>query len=501
MSEDRLPILVGAAQFTQKGVDPAEALEPLAMMEKTARDAAEDAGLGARLFAAVDTVGVVNIFSYDYGNSPRLLAERLGARPRSEVYTSVGGNSPLLLLNEVARRIAAGRIEVALLSGAEALASTARARKHGTTLGWTAPYAGEAPERLGYDLAGNSDHEIAHGLHAPIEVYPLFENALRARAGREPAAHQRRLGELYARFSAIAAENPYAWFPSARSAEEIATVRPDNRMIGYPYPKLMNAIMKIDQSASLIVTSVAAARRLGIAEERWVYVAGVGDAHDHWFVSDRVDYASSPAIRAAGAAALEMAGMTIDEASWIDLYSCFPSAVQIGRAALDIADDDPRPLTVTGGLAHAGGPASNYPMHSVATLVGKLRGDRTASAVATGLGWYLTKHSVTVLRGRRSEHAWNPRDTAEIQAEVDTLPGPPFTTTPGGAATIETFTVLHDRDGAPSRGIVFGRQSDGRRFLANTPADRATLESLMRGEAVGRSGRVEAGAKNRFDPA
>ncbi len=500
MTEDRTPILVGAAQLTQKDVDPVAALEPVAMMAETARRAAADAGATETLLERVDCVGVVNILGHDYGNAPRALAERAGASAKTELYTAIGGNSPQFLLNEVAARIADGRVGLALLSGAEALATASRARKAGITLDWTPTSDGPRPETLGEDKPGTNGHESTHGLQMPIQVYPLFENALRARAGRDPKSHLRTLGELYAGFSRIAAENPHAWFRSPRTAEEISTVTPSNRMIGFPYPKLMNAIMDVDQSASLILTSVANAKSLGIPQERWIYVLGTGDAHDHWYLSDRADFASSPAIRAAGAAAMEMAGVTIDRVRHIDLYSCFPSAVQIARDALGIPAADPRPLTVTGGLAYAGGPASNYPMHSIATLVARLRADRGAVGLATGLGWYVTKHSIGIYGTEPSGRPWRRREPADLQAQVDRGPKSAVEREPSGRGTIETYTVLHDRDGAPIRGIVVGRLADGRRFFANTPEHRDVLESLMAKEAIGREGTVTSGEVNRFSP-
>ncbi|MGH7806431.1 MAG: acetyl-CoA acetyltransferase, partial [Candidatus Binatia bacterium] len=283
MNEDRIPIIVGAAQLTQKDVDPAAALEPLAMMAETSRLAAADAGATEALLARADCVGVVNILGHDYGNAPRALAERVGASPTTELYTAIGGNSPQFLVNEVAARIADGRVGLALLSGAEALATAARARRGRIDLAWTPASDGPRPETIGADKPGTNAHESTHGLQMPIQVYPLFENALRARTGRSPETHLGALGELYAGFSRIAADNPYAWFRSPRTAEEISMVTPSNRMIGFPYPKLMNAIMDVDQAASLVMTSVATARALGIPEDSWVYLLGAADAHDHWY--------------------------------------------------------------------------------------------------------------------------------------------------------------------------------------------------------------------------
>jgi acetyl-CoA C-acetyltransferase len=356
-SDDRTPILVGAGQLTQRDVAPAEALEPLAMMEVVARRAADDAGAGAALLARVDSLAVVNVFCWPYANPPRLLAERLGIHPDEKLYTTVGGSTPQWLVNETAARIASGRVRVALLTGAEAVRTVMQARKARLRLRWSGGGDGP-PSMVGDARDGTSEHEVAQGFMLPTQIYPLFENALRARAGRDLDRHRGMLGELCSRLSAVAAANPYAWFREARTADEIATVTPSNRMVAFPYPKLMNAIIEVDQAAGVLMTSVAEARALGIPRERWVHLWGTGQAHDRWFVSDRVDYVSSPAIREAGRQALDAAGIAIDRVDHLDLYSCFPAAVQIGRDMLGIAADDPRPLTVTGGLPYFGGGAT-----------------------------------------------------------------------------------------------------------------------------------------------
>jgi len=380
VSDDRTPVVVGVGQYTQRDVDPAEALEPVAMMAAAAARAAEDAGAGERLLRAADRVAVVNLFSTPYGNAPRLLAERVGARPAEELYTTIGGNTPQWLVNVMAARIAAGEVDVVLIAGAEAMRTVARARRAKVRLAWG---GGEGePTVMGGAREGVSEHEITHGLALPTAVYPLFENAIRARRGWTLAEHRRRLGALCARFAAVAADNPYAWFRERRSPEEIATVTAENRLIGFPYPKLMNAIIDVDQAAAVILTSAGRARALGIPESRWVYVRGGADAHDHWLVSERVDYASSPAIRAAGAAALSAAGLALGDVGLFDLYSCFPCAVQIGRDMLGIPDDDPRPLTVTGGLPYFGGPGNDYTTHGIASMCDRLRaGDATVGVV------------------------------------------------------------------------------------------------------------------------
>src|SRR5262249_7599984 len=297
------------------------------------------------------------------------------------------------------------------------------------------------------------------------------------------------------------AGHPHAWFPQLRSAGEITDASPDNRPIAFPYTKRMSAIMDVDQGAAVLLTSVGMARRLGIPTERWVYLLGCGDAHDHWLVSGRVGYDRSPAIRAAGRAALTMAGVDIAAVEHLDLYSCLPSAVQIGRDALGIPVDDPRPLTVTGGLPYFGGPGNNYSLHAIATMLDRVRMAPGSVGLVTALGWFITKHAVGVYSTTPPPGRWTVPDPAGPQPAVDAEPGPPLATDPSGPGTIETYTVLYFRDGTPIQALVVGRLDDGRRFLAQTPDDRALFEAMTAREAIGWPGRVSVrDGVGRFDP-
>ena len=494
MLDERTPILVGAGQLTQRDVDPAAAKEPLAMMEHVARCAAADAGLTDRVLAQLDHIAVVNILAWSSANAPGHLAHRLGAHPRQLIYTAVGGNTPQWLVNETAARIAAGQTRFALLAGAEGMYTLARARRARVSLQWTSgePSGQIEPTVIGSDRPGTNDYEMAHGLTVPTTIYPLFENALRAHYGLSLEQHRRRLAELCHSFSRVAATNPYAWFREERSADEIATVSVQNRMIGFPYPKYMNSILDVDQSAAVLMTSVAAAREMGIHPSKWVYLWGCGDAHDIWYVSERTDWHSSPAIRAAGQRALQQAGLSIADIASFDLYSCFPSAVQIARDMLGIPGDDPRPLTVTGGLPYHGGPGNNYVMHSVATMIEKLRQQPGTKGLVTGLGWYITKHSVGIYGSDAPPKPFSRHDPALDQASIEAMPRTPLVHAANGRGAVETYTVLHDRDGAPMRGLIVGRMDDGSRFLANTSADREVLEGLEREEAIGKVGSVSS---------
>jgi acetyl-CoA C-acetyltransferase len=327
-------------------------------------------------------------------------------------------------------------------------------------------------------------------MRAAITMYPLIENAIRGARGRSVATHMRAMGNLFAGFAAVAAKNPLATRRQGYAAERLATVDADNRWVGFPYPRLMNASPFNDQAAAFVMTSVGTARELGIPPARWVFLHGCADAHDHWFVSERRELATSAAIRRGSREALDMAGRTIDEMRHLDLYSCFPSAVEIGCAELGLAEDDPRGLTVTGGLPYFGGPGNNYVTHSICEMMRRLRADPGAFGLVTANGNYVTKHAFGVYSTTPHQGSWRRQSPRVLQAELDALPKAPFTETPSGRARIETYTVMHGKSW-PEFAVVFGRLDEtGQRFIANTPADQATLVGLRDRDSLGRPGTV-----------
>jgi acetyl-CoA C-acetyltransferase len=514
---DHTPVLIGAGQFTYRGAAET-APTPLDLITTAAARAAADAGLDPKTLADIDALGVVG-FTIDapgglerlpfprLKNPPKSLARRLNARPRHSVYSHMGGNSPQQMINHLCERIARGENDLALAVGAEFLGSLMKRLRSGMLFpGDYGDEEVESPERIGDPRPGVTAQEAAHGLGFPVNTYPLFENALRARDGRDLDAHQRRLGALFAPFTQAAADNPEAWFPARRSAEELITVNDKNRMISFPYPKYLNAIMEVDQSAGVLIASVRKARELGVPEDRWVYLHGCADASDLWYPLERQNFHSSPAIRLSGQRAFEMAGIGLEDLDFIDLYSCFPVAVEVAAEELGIALDDPRGLTVTGGLPYAGGPGNNYAMHSIAVTMDRLRAVRADAKPSWGLvtanGWFLTKQSVGLYSTKPFKGDWTREDPAVIQREIDALAHPRIVERPQGRATIETYTVCHARDGY-RMGIVVGRDQNDGRFVANTPADEGVLRDLEGREGVGRCGTVstdEDGRLNRFVP-
>ena len=190
--------------------------------------------------------------------------------------------------------------------------------------------------------------------------------------------------------------HPNAWSRTAYSAEEIRTVSPDNRMVCFPYPKRMCANIDVDQAAALLLCSFESGARRRRSRRPHGLRARGAEAHDHYFFTERDTLTDSPGIEVAVGDAVNAAGITLDDVSHFDLYSCFPAAVEVATRSLDIADDDPRPLTVTGGLGFAGGPVNNYPAHAIARMVEVLRADPSGYGCTTALGWYISKHATGI---------------------------------------------------------------------------------------------------------
>jgi acetyl-CoA C-acetyltransferase len=323
-------------------------------------------------------------------------------------------------------------------------------------------------------------------LLAPVHVYPLFENVLAARAGRDAGSHRVALGRLMAPFTRVAATHPWAWFPEVRTAAEIATPTPDNRIVCEPYTKRMTAFLGSDQSAALVVCSLAEARRAGV-EDRAVFVWSGAEAVDVRSVTARPDPGRSPAIAAAGEALFAggsgAAGrpLGIDDVDLLDLYSCFPSAVQMACEALGLATDDARGLTVTGGLPYFGGPGNNYTTHGIATLCDALRqgdGSDTRIGLATGLGWFVTKHALGLYATRPPPGGFHRGDTATAQTAIDSSAVEVATRLDSPeTATVVAATVWRDNDGVAAGAPVVARLADGRR-MALAPADDEVVAAM-----------------------
>ncbi|GAA1224137.1 hypothetical protein GCM10009676_02000 [Prauserella halophila] len=489
------PVLVGVGQAAER-IDDADyrRLSAVDLAAEAARSALADTGADARSVAeAVDVAAGIRQFEHSTpgafpplgssDNYPRSVAGRVGADPRRAILEVVGGQGPQHLVNELAATIAAGETGVALLFGSEAISTAQHLASAPDKPDFTEHVGGQLEDR-GRGLQGLMTQELlAAGLADPTGQYALFENARRGRLKSSREEYARAMGELFAPFTAVAARNPYAATPVERSAAELTTITESNRMIADPYPRYVVSRDKVNQGAAVLLMSVAAAQRLGVPREKWVFLHGQADLREHDLV-DRADLSAYPAAVAAVRHAVEVAGIGLDDVAAFDLYSCFPVAVFALCDGLGIAPDDPRGLTLTGGLPFFGGAGNNYSMHAIAEAVTLLRGRPGEYGLVGANGGMLSKYSVGVYS--TTPAPWRPDDSARLQAELDAAGKPGHTRYADGWATIETFTAVHGRSGSPT-GVVVGRlEADGTRFVAGTErGDDELLDLLTTGDPVG----------------
>jgi acetyl-CoA C-acetyltransferase len=478
--DPRTPVIIGVGQTLHHATGIDDAKEPAQLMEEAIVAAAADAGLSGP--PTFDSIRVVSSLSWKYGNPGWVIAQRLGQTPRQLAYTTAGGNTPQTLINMTSKEILAGDVDVVALTGGEAWRTRMRARKQNATLEWPTAPEDQPPVMLGEDLDMTHPAEAERGVYLPVQIYPMFETAIRAAAGRDPEDHLVKVSELWARFSAVAAENPAAWIRDAKTPEEIRTTSAQNRLIGLPYRKYMNSNNDVDMGAAIIIASVEAAERLGVSRDRWVFPHSGTDCHEHPYVSNRDTFARTPAIELGGKQALDLAGVGIDDIGIVDLYSCFPSAVQLGAQSLGLAVD--RQLTRTGGLPFAGGPWNNYVMHAIATVCNDLRAQPGEKGLVWANGGYATKHAFGVYGTEPPAEGFR---HGYPQDEIDALPRRDLASGEDaeGPATIEAYTVMHDREGSPEQAITTCLLEDGRRAWGLS-TDPGVMSAMTEGEWVGR---------------
>ena len=487
----RTPVLVGVGQFTERIDDPAyRGMSSVELATAAAVAALADTGADAATVAgAIDTVLGIRQFEISgrtptplggSNNYPRSVAARIGASPRRAVLEPIGGQGPQHAVTEFAAAIAAGDADVVMLLGSE----------NGSTLRYFAarddkPDHSEAIdgqlEDRGFGYEGLfDDYTVAHGLVGAPAQYGLLENARRSRVGLSVIDYRRAMAELFAPFAKVAAANPFSASPHERTVEEILTVGGDNRMICDPYPRLLVARDQVNQGAAAVLMSVEAARRLGVPQEKWVYLHGHADIADQPLL-DRADLSFNAASMLAVNEALRVAGVSIDDINTFDLYSCFPVPVFNFCDGTGVATDDPRGLTLTGGLPYFGGPGNGYSLHGIAETVIAMRSAPGRFGLVAANGGIMSKYSVGVYS--TEPVGWAPDDSARLQADVTAWPTAPVTRVAEGPAIVETYTVRYDW---PVRtGIVIGRlEADGSRFLALVD-DPETVALLCEGDPLG----------------
>ena len=501
MAKGSMPVLVGVGQAVSHW-DGASGLEgmptALGLAEEAALKALADTQADDRtaLIEAIDRVAMVRTMEDSIpgltppfgrcNNLPRGLSNAIGATPESVVYSDVGGQSPQSLVNELAALIHAGDSECALLAGTENIGAQKAAGKQGLKPDLTVEIEGDMEDR-GFGPRMLTRAEAKHGLVKPAYFYGLFENAIAHREGRTLAEHRVAMGALFAKFSEVAAANPYAQFKTARSADFLATPSRENYAFADPFLKWHIAQDAVNQAAAVLIMSEEKADMLGIPAAARIYLHGAGEAGD-LHISERPKMDGSWAMEIALTRALEQAGKTADDIELLDLYSCFPCAVFSSAGVLGIDwETDPRALTQTGGLPFFGGPGNNYSLHGIASTVEALRSKPDAHGLVLANGGWMTKEAAGVYSAKRPDQFMPAEAAAKADQPVVLIEAPV-------AGKIETYTVVNGRNG-PTHAIIFGRDRRDRRFIASTAQSeslaRMTGETAIIGEAVSISTEAE----------
>ena len=342
-------------------------------------------------------------------------------------------------------------------------------------------------------------YHLTYQLAAAPPAYALCENARRARIGLSKQAYAEEMGRLFAPFTRVAEQNPYSSSQvTSLSAAQVIEVSERNRMIAEPYRLRLVARDQVNQAAAVLLTPVGVARALGVPDPKRGFVHGYAALTERELM-ERQDLGVSPAARLAAHSALSRARVGVHDIAYFDFYSCFPIAVSnVSQDAFGLSSDDPRQLTVTGGLPYFGGPGNNYSMHAIASMVEKLRADPETYGFVGANGGFLSKYAAAVYSTRPTP--WHERDSAQLQREIDAMPAPVLLEQADGDGVIETYTVIY-KSGQPASAVIVGRLTDGeQRFIAlSDAADPTTLQTMVNGDPLRAPVRVRSTEKgNRF---
>lgn len=491
---ETIPVILGVGEYVDRPASASEALEPVDLMAKALRAAEADGGGG--LLAQAESIELIGLISWRYVDPVGLLCERLGIDPARKTNASMGGETPIRLIHEAAVRIVRGEQRVALIVGGEAMNARNRAKREKAQLGWT-PLASRE-EGVVFPSSSFAMSPVARklGVMDPAQVYPFYEVAAQAEWGQSPAEANKQSAELWSRYAAVAANNESAWIRSGPSAEEIGEITADNRMINWPYPKLMVANPSVNQAAAIIVTSLAVARAAGVPEEKIIHIWGGASANEPEDYLQRDSYARSTAQAATLKQAVEIVGGDAHKFDRMELYSCFPIVPKMALRTLGLDPSEHSP-TVTGGLTFFGGPLNNYMSHAVVAMARQLRAAPGELGLLYGQGGYVNKHHTLVVSTTPPPKPLPTDYSVQAEADRERGPVPPLAEKYSGPATIETYTVIYGRDGTPIQGIVIALTPAGERVMARVPAlDEASLALLLSTakSAVGEAGHVRTDA-------
>lgn len=475
IAAERIPVILGVGEINDRPAAGEQGLDSAELMVAALRAADGDAGGG--WLENVDAIMVVPQISFDI-DVPAALSAMTGIDQSAiEQAPIASGDMPVRLLNDAANAVASGKAKSVAIVGGEAV-RTAATRGDGGPL-FRGSLKNAAPLRRKY------------GLINPGEIYPLYENALRPALGQTLVRGQAESAEIWSRMSQVAEQSHGAWLRKARGADEIGTVSETNRLIAFPYPKLMVANSSVNQGAAVIVTSLAAALEAGVDEARIVYIGPGAAAHEDDDPLARAEWTNTPSMGVSINEAMKANGLTAQDLDHVELYSCFPCVPKMARRILGLSED--KPVTVHGGLTFGGGPVGNYMTHAIAAMVRQLRSEGRNGFLFANGGHCSHNHSIVLTRNAPTAEAFPQDYHGQEQADALRLPIPSINDEYEGDAPVETYTVVYGRNGMPVYGVVLSRSPDGARVISRVaPEDAQSIAFLTDGKAepVGHIGRT-----------
>lgn len=477
------PVLVGIGVATRREADPALALEPIDLMLEAVRSAGADCG-ACELLAQVESIAVPR-GRWRYRNPSGEIARAIGATRATTIVSSVGVLQQTLIA-DACQAIADGQIGSALVTGADAGYRILQARL-ASIRALERDQDDEPDVRLEPKAELRHPAEVAAGLNMPVGLYAIMESARRASSRLSVDAHRDLLATRYARYSEIAANNPDSWTRSPLDASAIRDAGPRNPMQAFPYTRSHCSTWNVDQAAALLFCSVRQAEALNIDRSRWVFPVASAESNHMVSLSARADLIRSPGADATASAVLAAGNLAVDDIDLIELYSCFPVAVDAFADALGLPGD--RDTTITGSMAFAGGPYNNYFFQATARAAQLLREGSGKTALLSCVSGILTKQAFSIWSTSPPQHGFARRDvTDQVEAnaaEIEVEEG--YT----GTARIVGCTVLYGRGESP-RAIALVDTSNGTRALATSDAP-DVVAAIEREEWVGRTVQMTAG--------
>ena len=485
MIADNTPVIIGVGQHSERVGEPGyAALSHMDLAGRALAAAIADCGASGDVASAIDTIAAIRQFEISYpqavapfgksDNPPRSIGKRAGADPRRAILEVVGGQGPQKLVGEFASDIALGECELAAIVGAEAISTVRALLQQGVTPDWSEAVAGQLEDRgLGMERLQESEM-LNHGAGTPIPGYAILENARRARLGLSLEAYRLKIGELFAPFTRVAAANPHAASREVHTAEGLARITERNRVVSEPYGRLTVARDQVNQAAAILIASARKARELGVPESKWVHIHAVTAAQELASL-ERPDLSRSAAAHASLDSALDRAGKSVAEIGYFDFYSCFAIPVFNAIDHLGVAPDDPRGLTLTGGLPFFGGAGNDYSGHAIAEAVQRARGDRGAFALIGANGGIMGKYATGIYSTEPVD--WQGADRYLVLP--DATGAVAIARHAPKSAKLETYTIHMHRDGPVA--IFIGRNGHGERVCGNADLTHEPTAKLFEG--------------------